>query len=113
MTRARAASGLLVSALIRQVEAQGGNGAVLTKGDATAGALLLLIAERGVVRACRERGLKPDGSPGWIESGPAGDADAAALAAYVARRRRFDPDMWVVELDGIDVLAMDTLLEAY
>jgi len=113
VTGARAASGLLVSALIRQVEAQGGNGAVLAKGDATAGALLLLIAERGKVRVCRERGLGPDGSPGWIESGPDGDPDSLAMAAYVERRRRFDPDMWVIELDGIDVSAIDALLDAY
>lgn len=110
---ARAASGLMVSALIRQVEARGGNAAVLAKGDATAGALLLLLAERGKVMACRERGLRPDGASGWITSGPADATDLESLAAYVERRRRFDGDLWVVELDGIDLPAIDAMLNAF
>ncbi len=110
---ARAASGLMVSALMRQVEARGGNGAVLARGEATAGALLLILAERGKVVACRERGLRPDGVSGWIASGPADASDPESLGAYVERRRRFDGDLWVVELDGIDLPTIDALLEAF
>ncbi len=109
---ARAASGLLVSALIREVDARGGNGAVLAKGDTTAGALLLLLAERGRVSACRERGLRPDGSSGWIVSGPPDASDPESLATYVERRRRFDTDLWVIELDGLEIAAIDAMLEA-
>lgn len=97
---ARLASGVLVSALIRRVQAEGGSGMVLAKGDAIAGAIILLLAERGVVYAARERGLMPDGSPGWIETGPPEPGDAQKLADYIERRRRSDPDIWVVELDG-------------
>jgi len=103
----------MASALIRQVEARGGNAAVLARGDATAGALLLLLADRGTVVACRERGLRPNGDVGWIASGPPDATDAESLGAYIERRRRFDGDLWVVELDGIDLATIDAMLEAF
>ena len=75
-------------------------GAVLARGDATAGAILLLIVERGVVRRLLERALGPDGNYVWVASGPKSIDDPGLLADYLARRRRADPDLWVVELDG-------------
>ena len=107
----RLTSAMLVSALIRKVEAEGGTGAVLSKGDATAGALLLLIAERGRPVAIRERGLRPDGSSGWISAGPADLDDAEAMAGYFERRRKFDSDLWLVELDGMAVDRVDAMLD--
>jgi hypothetical protein len=100
VTEARPASGLLVSALLRRVATAGGHGAVLSRGDATAGAILLILAERGVTRRLLERGVTPDGNYGWVQSGPKAIDDAAALSDYLARRRRNDPDLWVVELDA-------------
>src|SRR5690606_7059543 len=44
---ARLATSVFVSSLIRLAEREGGTGVVLTKGDATAGAVLILLAERG------------------------------------------------------------------
>ena len=109
---ARLASGVLVSALIRKVQADGGAAMVLARGDDMAGALLLVLAERGHIASMRERGMRPDGSSAWIETGPK-DADApGALSEYIARRRRSDPDLWVVELDGITAERVDALLDA-
>ena len=93
----RLASHVLVGGLIRVAEAQGGFGAVLAKGDATAGAVALVLAEKGVARSFLERRLGGDGGYGWHDSGQALDGDS--LAALTARRRRADPDLWVVELD--------------
>lgn len=100
MSEARPAAGLLVSALLRRVAAAGGSGAVLARGDPTAGAILLVIAERGVTQRLLDRALSPDGSYAWVASGPGTLDDSAALSDYLARRRRNDPDLWVVELDG-------------
>jgi hypothetical protein len=97
---ARPASGLLVTALLRRVAAIGGHGAVLSRGDATAGAILLVLTERGVTRRLMERGMTPDGNYGWMVSGPKDFGDPSALSDYIARRRRNDPDLWVVELDA-------------
>jgi hypothetical protein len=95
----RLAAGLLVSALIRRVEAAGGSGMVLARGDATAGALLIQLAERGVPGALLERALDAKGDYVWAPTGP---EEAQARSDYIARRRRSDPDLWVVELDGAD-----------
>lgn len=92
---ARPASGLVVSAMIRRIEAAGGSAMVLARGDATSGALLILLAERGVATALVERSLGVDGYR-WRDIGPADDDERAD---YIARRRRSDPDLWVIELD--------------
>ena len=91
----RVAAGLLVSALIRRIEAEGGHAMVLARGDATAGAILLMLADRGVPAALLERIPGADGY-GWRDSGP---AEASDRDDYLARRRRSDPDLWIVELD--------------
>ena len=94
----RLASAVLVGALLRLTESEGGFGAVLAKGDADSGAILLVLVERGAGARCYERLLQPDGSYAWEES-PRQPADAAALGAFLERRRRVDPDLWIVELD--------------
>lgn len=101
MTGARLSSQVLVSSLLRRAEAGGGFGAVLARGDATAGAVMVILTERGARTALLERLLQPDGSYAWRESGQAG-ADAAAFRAMLDRRRKSDPDLWLVELDVAD-----------
>ena len=96
---ARLATGVLVNALIRRAEGAGGGAMVLAKGDATAGAVLLLLVERGANPRFVERGLGPDGNPALIPSGPREFADDGEVTAYWKRRRERDSDLWVVELD--------------
>ena len=91
----RLPTALLVSALLRRVNDSGGFGAVLAKGDAQAGGILVILAPRGSPPRVVERGLGPDGTTALIES-QAGDG----VADYWRRRRRYDPDVWVVELDS-------------
>ncbi|MEM8696302.1 MAG: DUF1491 family protein [Pseudomonadota bacterium] len=95
----RVTSKMLVGAIRRRAEAMGGHAMVLIKGDEISGAVVLALANRGVVHGLRERGLAPDGSYQWVAAGPDNAADAAALAAYLEKRRKFDPDIWVVEID--------------
>lgn len=92
----RLTSAMLVSAFVRRISAEGGNAAVLAKGDATAGSILLICMEKGVVQSVRERVLDQSGVYAWT---PVGPADPDALSAYLERRRRRDSDIWIVELD--------------
>lgn len=86
------------SGLIRRVEAEGGFAAILRKGDPERGSLLLVIRSRGRHIACLERMLGPQGYQ-WGETGPsAADADEV-LAEFLAKRVRFDDDLWLIELD--------------
>ncbi len=112
MIEPRAATGLLVSALIRRIEAEGGSAMVIAKGDAIAGAMLLMIADRGVLAGLYERVWRFEGGHGLERVGP-DDLSAPGVAAdYVARRRRSDPDLWAVEIDHRDAerIARDVLI---
>jgi hypothetical protein len=98
----RLATGMLVNALIRRAEGAGGSAMVLAKGDATAGAILLLLVERGANPRFFERGLSANGRPALIPAGPRELEDDTAVTAYWRRRRERDSDLWVVELDIAD-----------
>lgn len=97
--RPRLAAHLEASALRQRAEAQGGFAAVLRKGDPQRGSLLLLISERGEHRCCLERLLGPTGDYEWRNSGPGADSETAEIRDFVAKRHRFDPDLWLIELD--------------
>lgn len=94
----RLISSLFVNALLRLADRDGGFGAVLSKGDQTAGAVLILLVERGGRQMLLERLLQPDGDYAW-ETPMAAGANADDVNRFLARRRQFDPDCWVVELD--------------
>lgn len=96
---ARLTSALLVGAMIRRTQALGGHAMVLAKGDETAGAIIIVLAERGRTLRFLERGMDPSGDYRWIPCGPEPADDPAPGDDYLARRRRFDPDMWIVEID--------------
>jgi len=99
---ARLTSAMLVSALVRGADQRGGSAAVLAKGDATAGGILLLTYHKGTNPRFFERGLGPDGVPALIPAGPQDMGDEQAVGDYWQRRRRYDGDLWVVELDIAD-----------
>ena len=94
----RLASSVLVSALIRRAEAEGGFGTVLSRGDSTAGSIAVVLLERGAGPRLFERRLQPDGRYAWSESAAA-ESGEQGVQELVRRRRRFDPDLWVIELD--------------
>jgi hypothetical protein len=94
----RLASKVLVSALLRRAQAEGGFGAVLATGDATAGAIAVILAEKGRKACFLERLLRPDGRYRWEESGQA-VANEGDFQKFLDRRRKYDPDLWILELD--------------
>jgi hypothetical protein len=95
----RLTSATLVSAMIRRVNAAGGAAAVVAKGDAEGGAILLICAERGVRTSFRERVMAAAGGYRWEAVGPGHGTDPEQVSAWLARRRSRDPDLWIVELD--------------
>lgn len=95
----RIASGILANSLIRSAYAAGGSAAVLAKGDATSGAILLITAEKGVIRGVLERIYDREGRASWTPKSRELIENKEKLNEYIARERRRDPDMWVIELD--------------
>lgn len=104
---ARLPADLVVAALLRRTSDSGGFGAVLARGDAQAGAVLVVVSDRGGPERLLERGIGGDGRAALIDATPADDLDG-----YWRRRRARDPDLWVVALDvaGAERLAAETLL---
>lgn len=96
---ARIAASVMASALIRKAECDGGFGAVLAKGDPTAGSILVILLEKGTDPRLFERLLQPDGAYAWIDGGSLSLEDPRQVPEFIARRRRFDPDLWIIELD--------------
>ena len=68
------------AALLRRVDAEGGFGTILKRGDSDRGSLILLIARRGEHSACLERTLGADGAYRWRQAGPPAGADAETWA---------------------------------
>lgn len=96
---ARIAASVLAGALIRKAEGEGGFGAVLAKGDSTAGSILVILLEKGGNPRLFERLLQADGTYSWQESGSQRVENPREVPEFIARQRRFDPDLWVIELD--------------
>lgn len=100
---ARLPAHLEVSGLLRAVQAEGGFGAVLSKGERDAGTIMLVLIENGDNPRLYERMPQLDGTRAWTctkryESG--GDPqERLAFADYLERRGQQDPDLWIVELD--------------
>ena len=95
----RLTAAMQVSALMRRVQAEGGNAVVLAKGAPESGAILVVAAERGVTMAILERILRVDGHYGWQSVGPSTDSERSQ---WLERRRARDPDLWMIELDIAD-----------
>ncbi|MDH7640205.1 DUF1491 family protein [Sphingomonas oryzagri] len=105
----RLASRIEVSGLIRRIEGQGGTGMVLAKGEGESGAILLVLSDRGAHKGFLERVLDVTGTYRWQPVGPQDIEDYQQVNAYIERRRRFDADSWVVELDvaGVERFAAE------
>ena len=94
----RLASAVLVSALLRRAQDEGGNGAVLAKGDPSAGSVTVILAEKGRKACVLERLLEPDGRYSWEESRQ-DVQNEEEFQKFLGRRRKYDPDLWILELD--------------
>ena len=88
-----------VSGLIRSVQGAGGFGMVLQKGEKDAGVILVLTTHSGKNTRLWERMPQLDGSRAFVCTREQSNEKAREFDEYVARRRRSDPDCWVVELD--------------
>ncbi|MBU3076918.1 DUF1491 family protein [Sphingomonas quercus] len=99
---ARLPARLIVTALMRRAQAEGGSAAVLARGDDQAGAVLLIVAQRGEITRIIERGHDLDGAELWRDAAPQVLEGKADLNDYLTRRRHADPDLWAVELDIAD-----------
>lgn len=95
----RLQSSVLVNALIRRAQAEGGFAAVISKGDSSAGSILVILAEKGRKVGILERLLQPKGHYAWVDVGVQVVVNAEEFEKFLVGRRKFDPDLWILELD--------------
>lgn len=86
---------LVVPSLIRRVSEAGGFATVLQRGAAHGSALLLVHRHGGGAPTAWERVPSLSGAQEWRRAAEGEEP----VATFVARQRRFDPDLWVLELD--------------
>lgn len=90
---------LWIGAHVRRCTIEGIGATVVRKGDPTGGAVLVKLYLAG--QGCRvmTRMTGPDGEPGWMAALGGGLVPEADADAYIARQIRYDPDLWVLEVD--------------
>lgn len=96
---ARLKSGLWVKALIRRCDLAAIGVAVAARGDPDSGAVLLKFNAREAGCRVLAQARGPDGALVWIAATGAAAVAEEAADAYIARQRRTDPDLWVVEIE--------------
>ncbi len=104
----RLKSEIWVQALLRRCAVQGLNGAVLHRGAEEAGAVYVVINHLDGLHHL----LVPPPGPAYDEDGERQFELAypepqpwLPLSAYIAKRRKSDPDIWVVEIEDRNGLA--------
>ena len=100
MEDARLPAHVEVSGLIRRIQAEGGFGTVLQKGERDAGILVILTTHNGHDTRLWERMPQMDGTRKFLCTREQDVENKHDFSEYLARRMKQDPDAWFVELDS-------------
>jgi hypothetical protein len=94
----RLKAGLYVRALIRRAEVAGASAYVVRRGAEEAGALFLKVARLDGSCTVLSQARRGEGELVWMR--PLGESsDDAAATKYFEKQIRFDPDLWIVEIE--------------
>ncbi len=93
----RLTTSVWVSAYLARLAQEGIFAHVAKRGDGTAGAVAVKVARMDGRAAFFTRVFGPEGDRIWqpqLEDAPEGEVDDA-----LARQRRYDPDLWIIEVE--------------
>ncbi|RGP41896.1 hypothetical protein BPTFM16_02205 [Altererythrobacter insulae] len=93
---------LEVSGMIRMIEAAGGFATVTSKGEKDAGTILVLTIYRGDNAVLFERMPQLDGSRSFVATKTQDTENPREIYEYLEKRKRQDPDIWILEADIAD-----------
>ena len=99
MSEARLKTEFWVQACVHRGSAAGIPVTVVHKGDATRGSVLVKLnrLEGGCTVLAETQDMS--GARAWIKGTGAAPVAEAAADDYIARNRRTDPDLWVIEIE--------------
>jgi hypothetical protein len=99
MDEARLPAHLEVAGLLRRVQAEGGFGTVIHKGERDAGAILIVLTCNGKQTTLWERMPSLDGTRKWSSIRDEDPENRYEFSDYLTRRSTQDRDTWIIELD--------------
>jgi len=104
---ARVSSDFWVSAFRQQMDALNIPVYIRAKGDATAGAVIVKFDALDGSAKAFSRSYDLDGAEEWVllVSGPEAEVEEA-----LRRQLHYDPDLWIVEVENRDGVALFTLI---
>jgi len=88
-----------VAGILRRANAAGDFATVMRKGDPDRGSLIIFVSSRGQHIAILERILGLEGDYRWEATRTPDSEGSGRIAEFLARRARFDDDLWAIELD--------------
>lgn len=99
MTEPRLKSGFWVAALIRRCGVQNIPAMVTSKGHDSAGSVFVKVNHLNGQAEVFSQARRGDGNLVWMCATGAEPVVEADADAYIARQKKFDPDIWVVEIE--------------
>ena len=99
LMEARLKTGLWIKALIRRCDLAAIAVAVAARGDGDSGAILLKFNTHDQGCSVLAQARAPDGELIWMRATGAAPVAESDADSYIARQRRRDPDLWVVEIE--------------
>jgi hypothetical protein len=90
---------LWVSSLVRRANLAGDIATIVKKGDETAGQVLLVARRRSGELQVFTRTMNSRGSYSWTVAVQTNQEELGKVNEYLERQTRYDPDLWIVELD--------------
>jgi hypothetical protein len=94
----RLKAGIFVRALIRRAEVAGASAFIVRKGAEEAGAIILRLSRLDGTMLVLNQVRMGDGSLAWGR--PLGDwGEEARAAAWCDKQVKFDPDLWILEIE--------------
>ena len=97
-TAPRLKAGIFVRALIRRAETQGVSGFIVRRGAEEAGAVIIKVARLDGTVLLLNQARNGQGALVW--SMPLGGfTDEARAGQWCERQVKFDPDLWIVEIE--------------
>ena len=102
MAEDRVKAKLWVQMAVRMGDLNGRPGAVLRRGDADSGGVLVVLRGREGLSVLSQ--VRAGEGMGWMRATGGGAVDQATADSYVERQVGRDPDLWVLEFEAPDLL---------